>query len=289
MKIGFFNKPYDDTLDALNNPKSDKNLVATDDKNPAGEDENKIKGRPISNEDVLIGIFGTDERSTETSRSDIIIVAKYSPSTNKVVLVSIPRDTKVNIPGKGEDKINHAFAFGGEELLGETLETLLNIKLDHYIRISFDGFKNIVDEFEGVEIDAKKAFTNSSGTIIESGRQTINGTQALFYVRYRKDAEGDFGRIKRQQEVIQSLIAKVLDEEDKTIVQKIIKIYNTKINTNIDINDIINYLNVYESDHPITFESYTLKTTSKIINRVWFELYNEDDLNDVREKIVIEK
>lgn len=286
MKIGLFDKAYDGSIDLVNRNTFDKPVVTTDDKkNPTGEDENKIKGRPISNEDVLIGIFGTDERSTETSRSDIIIVAKYSPSTNKVVLVSIPRDTRVNIPGKGEDKINHAFAFGGEKLLGETLEELFTIELDYYIRVSFDSFKNIVDEFEGVEIDASKEFGNSSGTIVESGHQTINGTQALFYVRYRKDGDGDFGRIKRQQEVIQSLVSKVLNEDYETVLTKITNIYNTKMVTNINIDDILNYLYVYEDDSPISFESFTLNTTSKIINRVWYELYNEDDLLRAREKI----
>ena len=286
-KIGLFNKAYDNSVDSLNEDVFDHIEETVDNENDAvNEADNVIKGRPINNNDVLIGIFGTDERSTEISRSDIIIVAKYSPSTNKVILVSIPRDTRVNIPGKGEDKINHAFAFGGEKLLEETLEELLSIELDYYVRVSFDSFKNIVDEFDGVDIDAKKDFASSSATIIKSGRQTINGTQALFYVRYRKDEEGDFGRIKRQQEVIQSLISKVLDEEDVSVMNKIVNIHNNEIITNLNIDDILNYLYVYENDNPISFESYTLKTTSKIINRIWYELYNEEDLLLMKDKIV---
>lgn len=235
--------------------------------------------------DRLVGIYGTDERSTETSRSDIIIVARYLSESGKVVMVSIPRDTRVTIPGRGLDKINHAFAFGGPELLSATIEALMGLPLNHYIRMNFEDFKDIIDEMGGVTVAAAKDFSNTGGTIkIPAGTQTLSGEEGLFYVRYRSDSQGDFGRIKRQQEVIESLAMKVLDGDRLTTGKQLSTIYTNYLETNIALDMVLGEL--YGADtETVTFEAITLKTTSKIIDGIWYEIYDEASLQDVIEKL----
>jgi anionic cell wall polymer biosynthesis LytR-Cps2A-Psr (LCP) family protein len=105
---------------------------------------------------VIFAIYGTDERSDETGRSDIIMVLMYDPIQEKMVMASLPRDLRVNVPGYGLDKINHAYAYGGRELIDQTIEELLGIKLDFSVKLDFDTFASIIEATGGVNIIAQK-------------------------------------------------------------------------------------------------------------------------------------
>lgn len=190
------------------------------------------KDEPFFTKPVNILVVGTDERGNEKSRTDTIMVYHLDPITKEVRLLSIPRDTYVNIPGRGMDKINHAHAFGEIELTMQTVEEFLGIQIDHYVRVNFEGFKGLVELIGGVTIDVEK---NIKGTDIKPGLQTLNAEQALAYVRDRKDPMGDIARVKRQQKFIRALVAGVAEYEPKwKLVSVAPKLYSN-VKTDIPI------------------------------------------------------
>lgn len=239
---------------------------------------------------VIFALYGTDERSDETGRSDIIIVVMYDPVQQKMVMASLPRDLRVNIPGYGLDKINHAYAYGGRALVDQTIEELLGIKLDFSVKIDFDTFSKIINDVGGVKIVAQKAFYKNENTLVISpGEQVLNGKNALFYVRFRSDSDGDYGRIGRQQEVIKSLMETLSTMSLKKKFQLIETYYNNGVETDANVSKIKEYLNMSGGDTSLSFENYRLKTYSQIIDGLWYELYNQEDLDFIKNLFVVKE
>jgi polyisoprenyl-teichoic acid--peptidoglycan teichoic acid transferase len=152
-------------------------------------------------------LLGVDEREGDRGRSDTMIVITVNPNTNTTEMLSIPRDTRVEIVGKGvEDKINHAYAFGGVEMSMDTVENFLDIPIDYYAKINMDGFKDIVDAVGGVTVNNDLDFTYG-GQHFSEGELKLSGAEALLYTRMRKlDPRGDFGRQQRQRQVIEAVM-----------------------------------------------------------------------------------
>ncbi len=162
-------------------------------------------------------VMGVDDRPGSGGRADSMIVVSYDPSKEQLSMLSLPRDTWANIPGEGYDKINHSYAFGGASLAHAAVQQLLGIPIDHTVTLSFQGFIRIVDELGGVEIDAEKRLfyedPDDTGMgpeglkiDIQPGLQKMDGMTALGYARFRMDEEGDFGRVRRQQQVMKALM-----------------------------------------------------------------------------------
>lgn len=162
-------------------------------------------------------ILGIDSRDGEAARSDTIMLAAIHPAKQSAYLISIPRDSYLNIPGRGYDKVNHAMAFGGPKLVKQSLEQFLGIEISRYVTVDFEGFRKAVDELGGVAIDVKKRMKYSDPSDdtfidLQPGLQTLTGEQALDYARYRKSDLGkedsDYQRIERQQEIMEALVSK---------------------------------------------------------------------------------
>ena len=162
---------------------------------------------------ATIMIMGVDERAGDVGRSDTLMVATIDPAKNEAALLSIPRDTRVAIPKNGYDKINAAYAYGGEKLTQRTVEDLLGIRIDHYIIINTRAFQKIVDAIGGIDINVEKRmyyedpWDDDGGLIIDlrPGMQHMDGKTAVTYVRYR-DEEGDIGRVRRQQKFMRACV-----------------------------------------------------------------------------------
>lgn len=233
---------------------------------------------------VIFALYGTDEKTDETGRSDIIMVIKYDPSQKKFVMASIPRDSRVNVPGHGLDKINHAYAYGGRALSDQTIEELLGIKLDFSVNLDFDTFSKIIDQMGGVSVVAKKNYyyNQDNSLAIKEGKQILNGRDALFYVRFPYDEEGDYGRIARQQEVIKSLMESLSATSLKEKIKLIETFYNNGLETNASVSKIEEYVNMSSGDNNITYENYRIKTYSELIDGLWYELYNQEDLDFIK-------
>ncbi|MGE5678244.1 MAG: LCP family protein [Pseudomonadota bacterium] len=193
---------------------------------------------PHSTGDISVVILGSDEREDEISRSDVIMLAKYKEAENKLILVSIPRDCKVAIPRRGMCKINSAYAYGGARLQARVIEELFKLNGLNYIHFNFEGFKKIIDSLGGVRVFAEKDFKSIRGkkrTYAVKGENILYGNELLEYVRFRYDKDGDFGRIKRQQQVLKSIYKKFAKPGELEGLTKAFLVVAKNSDSNMDI------------------------------------------------------
>ncbi|MGG3913353.1 LCP family protein [Rossellomorea vietnamensis] len=186
-------------------------------------------------------LLGTDARGEEISRTDTIMVAQYNSDNNEVKILSIMRDSYVNIPGHGSQKINAAYAIGGPELLRKTLKENFDIDIQYYSLVDFKGFSSIIDEVfpNGVKMDIEKEMVKGINPPLHPGMQKLDGDQLLSYVRFRKDRESDFGRVRRQQEVLKLLTDEMTDVKGVMKIPKTLGIIKPFIKTNIKTSQVL--------------------------------------------------
>lgn len=166
-------------------------------------------------------LLGSDRRSPEDAasegvsgqRSDVMMLVHVSDDDESVYITSFPRDLYVDIPGHGKDRINAALAFGGVGLAVTTVENYVGVPIDHVALIDFDGIEGLVDTLGGVDVQVPLSFS-AGGHQFTEGVQTMNGEEALTFVRQRKQfADGDFQRNRNQQAVLKGIADKLISSE----------------------------------------------------------------------------
>lgn len=205
------------------------------------QEEYEFNGEKDQYGGTNILLLGSDSRGEENSRADTIMIARYQPDNGAYKLISIMRDTYVEIPGHGQNRINTAFALGGPELLRETIKENFEIDIKYYAIVDFEGFIQLVDEAfpTGVEINVEKKMSHNIGVTIEPGLQRLDGEHLLGYVRFRHDAVGDFGRVQRQQEVVKEIGKQLTSIQTIPKLPKLIGVVTPFINTNMDTGDML--------------------------------------------------
>ncbi|NLW16642.1 MAG: LCP family protein [Firmicutes bacterium] len=220
-------------------------------------------------------------------RSDTLMVASFDPKTGEGSLLSIPRDTRVSIPGrKYKEKINHAYAYGGIDLTLNTVRQFLGIPLRYYIQIDTSGFRKLVDAIGGVPIEVEKdmKYTDRAGGLyinLKQGYQVLNGEQAEGYVRYRW-SDSDYARTQRQQKFIKAAIKQILKPANLLKINQLYRIATETVNTNIPLSVGIRYLPAIKSLQEDKITTYTLEGEDAWINGTY---YYEPDLAKLEELI----
>lgn len=220
-------------------------------------------------------LLGVDQRKNDRGRSDTIIVMTVNPEKKSVEMVSIPRDTRTEIVGKGiEDKINHAYAYGGVEMAIDTVENFLDIPIDYFIQINMEGFKEIVDAVGGIAIDNDFAFTYE-GEHFPAGKITLNGEQALKYSRMRyEDPRGDFGRQERQRKIIEQVIKEGASLSTLARYGDIFQALGKNVRTNLTFSEMVsiqkNYKQAAENIH-----QHQIQGQGKMIDRIYYYIVPE--------------
>ena len=173
-------------------------------------------------------VLGTDTRSDMPTtgaeapgwepgqaRSDTMLLVHIDGDRDSASVISIPRDSWVDIPGHGKGKVNWAYSFGGPNLTVETVEKMTDVRIDHLTVIDWDGFKALTDAIGGVDIDIPKTVYDSARDVRwEAGRHHLNGEEALLYVRQRYGLkDGDLDRVARQQAFLRTLLKQTLEQE----------------------------------------------------------------------------
>ncbi len=188
---------------------------------------------PGLDQSMNILLLGTDARIGEDiSRTDAMILVHLDAQTDRVSMLSFPRDLWVTIPGYGKNKINAAYPIGekqlgpgyGPALAKETVSRLTGLPVDHFVMINFEGFKTLIDKLDGISIDVPKTITDDAYPIDEyrgdirtkkihfdAGRQLMDGATALIYARTRH-ADNDFGRNQRQQQVLMAIFDRIREQ-----------------------------------------------------------------------------
>ncbi|EGO5166173.1 LCP family glycopolymer transferase [Enterococcus faecalis] len=188
---------------------------------------------------LLLGIDTGDDGRVEQGRSDTTIVATVNPRDKQTTLVSLARDTYVDIPGQGkQDKLNHAYAFGGASLAMDTVENYLNIPINHYVSINMAGLKELVNAVGGIEVNNNLTFSQD-GYDFTIGKISLDGEQALSYSRMRyEDPNGDYGRQERQRKVIEGIVQKGLSLNSVSNYQEILTAVSDNMKTDLSFDDM---------------------------------------------------
>ncbi|MFT4416271.1 LytR family transcriptional regulator [Fredinandcohnia humi] len=247
--------------------------------------DKRVEAIDIEKKDpITILLMGVDERSGDVGRTDTLIVAAVNPNTNSMQMVSIPRDTRVDIVGwGGQDKINHAYAYGGTDMTIDTVEHFLDIPVDYFVKINMEGLKQIVDALGGVEVDSTFAFSYE-GESFPVGTITLNGEQALKYARMRyEDPKGDFGRQDRQKQVIKGIIDKGASLSSITKFDEILEALGGNVTTDMSFDEMKTVqANYKDARHSI--EQFSIKGSGKSLDR-WYYIVPEEERLAVSAKL----
>lgn len=264
-----------------------------------GEDEVK----PIdATEPLTILLMGVDmDQATrggawEEGRSDSMILVTVNPKTKETTMMSLTRDIMVEIAeANGEstgtvEKLNHSYSYGQAPMAIATIEKMMDINIDRYIEINMDGLVELVDAVGGIEVNNTLGFPISISeyepaytSIVPTGKQLVNGDQALVYARMRyDDPEGDIGRQRRQREVITAIVKKLLQLDGMSQYKKILTAISNNMRTNIEITTATIPSLLGYRDSIANLHSYQLRGMDELVDEVYYQLPPSQHLLDMQ-------
>ena len=258
---------------------SNNNTLAISEENE--EEESPIESVRGTVNILVVGLDNVDGGS----RTDAIALAIFDADNSAVRIASIPRDSRVYIPGRGWDKINHAYVFGGINLLRETVVNLTGVPVDYFVKVNYRSFPKIIDLLGGVDIyvDKRMNYTDYSGKLfinIPKGQQHMNGKTALGYVRFRHDPLGDIGRVQRQQKFIKIVIDKFksasIIPKIPSLIQEMMKAVDTDLSP-LDALRLLQFANALGKDRITMFmapgrSGYSKNISYWILDNVKFSM-----------------
>ncbi|WP_051287442.1 LCP family protein [Paenibacillus taiwanensis] len=239
-------------------------------------------------------LLGVDQRNDEIGRADTIIYAIVRPLDNKILFVSIPRDTYADIVGHGSaDKLNHAYAFGsvkdnragGPQMTMATVSKLLEQDIDHYATINFEGFKDVVNTMGGVKLPIYEDIVNKAVVHdkfhIKANKPLYNGLEALNYVRYREDS--DMNRTERQRIFLKALMDRAIEVQQISKITALMDIMGSNFTTDMKPRYIIELAKtMFQAESPPTISSYMLHGEGKRMDNVWYYIPEEEDIQYIK-------
>lgn len=232
----------------------------------------------------------------EGGRSDSMILVTVNPKTKETNMMSLTRDIMVEIAeASGEssgtvEKLNHSYSYGQAPMAIATIEKMMDINIDRYIEINMDGLVELVDAVGGIEVNNTLGFPISISehepaytSIVQPGKQLVNGDQALVYARMRyDDPEGDIGRQRRQREVITAIIKKLLQLDGLTQYKKILTAISNNMRTNIEISPATIPSLLGYKDSVSKLNSYQLRGVDQIVDAIYYQLPTSEHLLEMQ-------
>lgn len=233
-------------------------------------------------------LLGVDERDNDVGRSDTMIVVTVNPALGTMKMLSIPRDTRTQIVGRGTvEKINHAYAYGGIEMAVATVEHFLQVPIDFYVKVNMDGFLQLVDAFDGVTVDNDFALTYKHYTF-PKGKITLSGEEALIYSRIRyEDPRGDFGRQTRQRLLLQAILAEA--KQPTTVLLKLpemLDVLGHNIRMNFTTEQLMHLIPRYIAFNEEIEQLQLQQGHGETIDGLWYYIVNEQERVDVQQKLL---
>ncbi|WP_051271406.1 LCP family protein [Shimazuella kribbensis] len=260
------------------------------------QEKSKFRTQEVDiNKDPFTVLFiGTDQFDTkaeaETYRTDVLMVAAVNPQKKTIKLVNIPRDTYAEIANTEgfKTKINSAAYWGKQKGINpiqntrETVETLLyGVPIDYYVKINFKGFIDIVNAVGGIDVNVPMTFRISTfdrKVQFYKGPMHLSGEEALPYVRMRKeDPQGDHGRNKRQQEVINKILDKIVSFNSISNFSKITDAVGNNLSYSINPNEFLSLATIYKNTPKNKIETLTAKVEDKKVSGVWYSFMQESE------------
>ena len=259
-----------------------------------GYKENFIDRMADGKDDItflLLGIDAKDVMQSKGTRTDTMMLCRADKSTGEVSILSIPRDTKAYIRGReNEEKITHAHAYGGPELAMKAVKDLLDIDVEYYVKVDYNIVREFVTLVDGVEVNVPMDMEYSDPTAdpplyinLSKGYQTLDGDQALQFLRFRKGnkgkpdlPDGDLGRIKSQQQFIESAVDKILRPSNIGKIPQMAKSYYNNVDTNIPMDVILKFAMKAKNFSGEKIEMATLPGEEAHLER-WYFIMDEEE------------
>ncbi|RRN74896.1 LytR family transcriptional regulator [Peribacillus simplex] len=239
---------------------------------------------------LFIGIDDSDKRDYKGhSRSDALILATFNKDQKSIKLLSIPRDSYVYVPAKGvTTKINAAHAAGGPKATMDTVEELLDIPVDYYVRMNFNAFIDVVDSLDGIKVDVPyeinelDSHDKKNGIHLEKGLQTVDGEEALAFARTRKK-DSDIQRGERQQEVLKAIVAKATSAGSITKYTDVMEAVGDNMTTNLQFSQIKGFIKYVTTDKGLNLETLKLEGRDSYINGTYYYQLNDTSVANTKQ------
>lgn len=232
-------------------------------------DKHTQQGKPVAY--LMLGTDTGDLGRSYKGRTDTMIVTVLNPKTKTTTMMSIPRDTKIDLYG-ATVKINSAYAYGNAKSAIAAVEKLLDIKLDGYIMINMGGLTKLVDSVGGVNVESPLTFSYGGSSFTKGKSYHLNGDAALNFSRMRhEDADGDYGRQRRQQLVITAIMKKVKDNPTQVMNGQFLDTVAKNVRTDVSLGSVKNLVSKYRSAGN-RIVSDQMKGKGKMIRGVSFEV-----------------
>lgn len=233
---------------------------------------------------LLLGI-GDRPNIGDPGRADSIIVVSLNPAVKHVLMFNIPRDSRVEIVGKDKmDKINHAYAYGGAEMMKKTVERFLNHSIDYVIQTNMEGLTQLVDVFGGIEVVNGFAFDQMDQYgrkkhHYDKGQIQLDGERALHYTRMRKsDPKGDLGRNERQRQVLTILLQKTASLSSVFKVEEILNIMGENVKTNLSFEEMKSFFLQFKKDwNDYQIGSLEITGSNQMIHGIYYYHVSEEE------------
>ncbi|MBK3493745.1 LCP family protein [Viridibacillus sp. YIM B01967] len=205
-------------------------------------------------------LLGVDSRGEEKSRTDSMILVSWNKDTNDIKMVSFMRDIYADIPNYQSYKLNTAYYLDGVQLLKDTLSNMFDIEINHYALIDFKNFESLVDVVapNGVEVNVEKNMSKNIGVHLKKGTQQLNGKELLGYARFRKDAQGDFGRVDRQQKTLEALKKEVVSPTNYKNYPKLLGALQGYVQTDITSKEELAFMTSIIKGGDVNIEKLTI-------------------------------
>ncbi|MCH6266541.1 LCP family protein [Neobacillus citreus] len=248
-------------------------------------------------DNISILLIGVDESKVRAKqygsavRTDALMVATLNKKEKSVTLLSIPRDSYVHIPEKNKyDKINHAHAFGGPALTIETVQELLDIPIDYYVKVNFYAFIDTVNALDGIEVDVPYEISEQdsqdrpNAIRLKPGLQTLNGEQALALARTRHK-DSDIMRGQRQQQILKAIFKKAISVKSLTKHGKLIEAVGENMTTDMSFSNMKALMDYGMAGSGLTIETLALKGEDSYINKIYYYKLDKESLKETQNKL----
>lgn len=256
------------------------------------------KSRPAVDpfeENISVLFIGVDDSQTRKfekgSRTDALMLATFNQEDKSVKLLSIPRDSYVSIPGRtNKTRINHAHSYGGVELTLETVEDLMDVPIDYYVKMNFNAFIDVIDALNGIEVNVpydlvEQDSKDRKGAIkLSEGLQTLDGEESLALARTRH-YDNDIERGKRQQEIIKAIISKAASAGSVTKYADVIEAVGDNLTTDLSFDEMKSFIEYATEGKNLNTETLTLAGSDLTLGGAYYYQLDEVSLDETKRKL----
>ncbi|MBT2730633.1 LCP family protein [Bacillus sp. ISL-75] len=238
---------------------------------------------------LFIGVDDSEKRkSNGRSRSDALMLATFNKKEKSIKLLSIPRDSYVHIPEKDiYTKITHAHAYGGVKLTLETVEELLDVPVDYYVKMNFNAFIDVINALDGVKVDVPFTFSeqdsqdHAKAITLKKGVQELDGEQALAFARTRK-MDSDIQRGQRQQQIFKAILSKGSSIKSISNYTDVMEAVGKNMSTDLTFDQMKSFISYIQAGSGIDVESLSLKGSDSYIDHVYYYQLDETALEETK-------